>query len=353
MPLRLGTRCLGCALISIFAAFQILSISLLNIYVLRHAKIQQQQQQHSLMMERPVGLLGLDVDRLRAEANQIFAATADKLTCSYPSGSRQIFYNRIGKAGSSTIMSLFKRSLHRNATIHDSLEPSDRGSDEFLTRQGELELIQKIVGNPEINFMDSTKRGIFVYHAFFLNFTRYGLSSPIYINLVREPAERYASQFAFWKTLPDIGKLTKKHGATLAVCLEGQHIGCPPLNYQTSYFCGHEAACQDPPTDASFLQAVRHAVENYAAVGTLEQLDDFKEQIDTMFPEWIDTKMRRLWYKNSAAVNANRQRHKHGRSETELDQIRAANMYDVLLHEIVEKISATRLALCRLRGNPT
>eukprot|EP00977_Amphora_coffeiformis_P000752 scaffold162_cov176-Amphora_coffeaeformis.AAC.12 len=301
------------------------------------------------MEPKNMGSLGVDVNRLRAEANQILADAENKITCTHATGpgDKQIFYNRIGKAGSSALISLFKRSLQKNITIHDSLTPSDRGSDEFLTRQGELELIQKIVGNPELSFMDHAKRGFLVYHSFFLNFTRYGLSSPIFINMVREPAERYASQFAFWKTLPDIGKLTKEHGSTLGVCLGGQHIGCPPLNYQTSYFCGHEPACQDPPTDASFLQAVRHVVENYAAVGTLEKLDDLKEQIVTMFPEWIILKMHGHWHKKTEPAIAARYRHKHGRSEMELDEIRAANVYDVLLYEIVEKISDTRLASCR------
>jgi len=221
-----------------------------------------------------------------------------------------------------------------------------------MTRQGELELIQKIVGNPELKFMDPmTQRGLFVYHAFFLNFTRYGLDAPIYINVVREPAERYASQFAFWKTLPDIGKLTKDHGSTLPVCLEGQHIGCPPLNYQTSYLCGHEPDCRDPPTDESFLRAVHHVVENYAVVGTLEKLDDVKEQIINMFPGWITMNMHDTWKKKTDPAIAARYRRTHGRSEMELDQIRTANIYDVLLYEIVERVSDARLASCRRKRN--
>lgn len=303
----------------------------------------------------------VDVDKLRHEADKILAAFAPNITCDYARGrgDRQIFYNRIGKAGSSTMLALFGTTIDRSNGVKlvESLIPSDRGSDEFMTRQGELELIQKIVGNSRIAWMgglggdsSSSSRSIFVYHVFFLNFTRYNMPMPIYMNLMREPATRYASQYEFWKTLPDIGQLATRHGATMDVCLAGQSVGCPPLNYQTSYFCGHEVDCHDPPTDGSFLQAAKHVVQNYAVVGTLEKLDDFKEQCATLFPEWFAENKRRLWKQRDNAKQAsNVNKQNKGRSRQELDAIRQANMYDVLLYELVQKISDLRLTACRKR----
>ena len=156
--------------------------------------------------------------------------------------------------------------------------------------------------------------------------------------------------YAFWQALPDIGKLTTDHGATLMDCLQTHHnktLGCPPLNYQTSYFCGHEPACRDPPDEGPLLQAVRHVVENYALVGTLEQLDDFKEQMVAMFPDWIHPEKRHLWRtKGTQAVNVNKHQ-PTDRSESEWTRLRQANHYDVLLYEIVQELSNQRLTQCR------
>ena len=301
----------------------------------------------------------MSMAELRAQAHAILAERKGKFPCDSAAlagpDNHQIFYNRIGKAGSSTISTLFQKTIYRRNGVQLHLhldEPSKRGSDEFMTQQGELELIQKIVGRPRHAWMDPSTHSVFVYHAFFLNFTRYGLRLPMYINLLREPAERYVSQKAFWDTLPDIGPLTREHGATLEECLQQgqQHlIGCPPLNYQTSYLCGHELDCRDPPDDASFLQAVRHVVENYAVVGTLEQLNDFKEQIVTMFPEFISPQHRHLWHPTSTTAAVNVNKHKHV-NESLLGSVRQANKYDAILYEIVQQISAQRLAACRRKS---
>ena len=337
---------------------------------------------HAQQDSLPAASAEMTTDELRAQAAQILSSV--NLTCDdydklYSSSSNnkttQIFYNRIGKAGSSTLMKLLQRSILKRARVsttapsilpvklQSALLPSDRGSDEYMTRQGELELIQKIVGNPQINWMNqqssssngtnhtheesSEARGIFVYHTFFLNFTRYNLETPIYINLVRDPATRYASQFAFWKTLPDIGKLTQEHGATLDVCLRGQYIGCPPLNYQTSYFCGHEEACHDPPNDATFLQAVRHAVENYALIGTLERLEDFRRIFAHLFPTWLNPKRLPAWQNPTSHVKAvNKNPLKHVSSSDELRQVREANRYDVLLYEVIDKMLDQWMDVC-------
>lgn len=294
-------------------------------------------------------------DELRRQALEILdlAVSNNQIHCEQaPQAANQIFYNRIGKAGSSTVIQLLRKNKAANVALNVDLVPSDRASDEFMTRQGELELIQKIVGSPKLGWMGQHRR-ILAYHTFYLNFTRYNLAPPIYVNLLREPAERYASQYEFWKTLPDIGKLTTDHGATLEVCLQGQYIGCPPLNYQTSYFCGHEDDCHDPPTDASFLQAVRHVVQEYAVVGTLERLDEFKRQMALHLPQFFAKNKLAQWQKPSnERVNANK-RNKHERPQDELARIRAANLYDALLYEVVDKIVDQRALACNKRTATT
>ena len=427
------------SLMAVFAAMQnhflVRQDELQRALHMSHLQLQQLQHENRRLtqQQQQAGADGASIsasmDRLRAKAQQILAQA--NITCQLtPSvdnntgrtnndddnddssrrhnwDTHSIFYNRIGKAGSSTLLSMFQSSVDKRHNVH-VVEFEDRGSDEFLTRQGELELLQKVVGGGKLplsffhdhhhnnnqndtnatattlpsisnntnvlnnNFpYQHARRTIFIFHSFFLNFTRYQLPQPIYMNLLRDPAARYASQYEFWKILPDIGPLVQHYAPTLEACLTSTrrndddnnneatrvHImGCPPLNYQTSYLCGHERDCHDPPTEASFLQAVRHVVHNYALVGTLERLGDFQEQVVAMLGhDWLSKPHGvRRWQRGLTrkVINNNPQNRHQDRSDEEWTALREANMYDVLLYEIVQQISAQRLAVCRRqRGN--
>ena len=129
-------------------------------------------------------------------------------------------------------------------------------------------------------------------------------------------------------------------------------MGCPPFNYQTSYLCGHhESICHDPPTDESFLLAVQHVVHDYTLIGTLERIDDYKYQVATIFQEWLTSISLQLAWTNKGTtrkVNANKKR-KDVSSQEEIQALQQANIYDVLLYEIVDQISTIRLQKCRER----
>ena len=126
---------------------------------------------------------------LRMEVSKILDGSGSP-TCNTQWTSSQIFYNRIGKAGSESLSEFFKTARRPETRNVKSLVPSDRGSDEFLSQSGELELMQKILGNEEVCWMPSQGRSILTYHTFFVNFSRWGAEMPVYINLMREPAAR-------------------------------------------------------------------------------------------------------------------------------------------------------------------
>lgn len=121
------------------------------------------------------------------------------------------------------------------------------------------------------------------------------------MNFLRDPLERYISQYYFWRTLGDIGPSTSKVGKSLEECTEQSHLyGCPPLNYMTSYMCGGDATiCSDPPDEQAstmhvlppdlvphstnnkfafcfpsqtFLRAKRNLITQYGMVGLTEQV---------------------------------------------------------------------------------
>lgn len=84
--------------------------------------------------------------------------------------------------------------------------------------------------------------------------------------------------------------------------------------------------------DEWFLQATKHVVKDCAVVKTLEQLDEFGEQFVTMFPEWLDNKKLAKWLKVGTRHAWNPNKWNKVRLKEELDDIRVANMYDLLLY---------------------
>jgi hypothetical protein len=335
------------------------------------------QHQQQLVKKRRTSAINLSdnkINELRFQAQSILEDYKDRIVCDHPREQQEqqinndlIFYNRIGKAGSSTLSNLFQRSvINRRQNVIDF-----DTSNEYMSSSGEKEFIQIIVGNPKFGWTKKNERQqqqpqkqhhlqfdkkFFFHHVFFLNFTKYGYPMPIYINMMRDSVSRYTSQFYFWKTLADIGPITTN--TTIEECIHAASqeihplpVGCPPFNYQTSYLCGHEPMCSDPPTDESFLSAVKHTVQDYTLIGTLERLDDYKYQVATIFTEWLNEKsLNTTWTSKGTTKKSNANKHrKDVSSEEEIRALQRANIYDVLLYEIVDQISTIRLNKCRER----
>ena len=159
--------------------------------------------------------------------------------------------------------------------------------------------------------------------------------------------------------LSDINKLTYgKRSLEDCVSASGADLfGCPPLNYQTSYFCGHEPGCSDPPDVEPLLAAVRHAVHDYAVIGTLEEIYTcmFLEQLIQVFPQWFapsggNALQRTYSFDAHAATNKNHRKHTMQEDDPLMAAVREANEYDHILYDLVKEIAVKRQAACAAEG---
>lgn len=115
---------------------------------------------------------------------------ADKLNNTMKADMELVFFNRVPKVGSQTLMALMTRLSKRNGFEWHRDKPSNVETI-VLARQDERELIDEI---KSINGPATYSK-----HVAYVNFTEHAGANdrPIYINLVRDPIERLVSWYYY------------------------------------------------------------------------------------------------------------------------------------------------------------
>lgn len=99
-----------------------------------------------------------------------------------------LFFNRVPKVGSQTLMELIRKLtamndfiFHRDAVRRmETIRLNDHHQHEMAEMISEL-----------------SSPSVYVKHVCYTNFTKFGLPTPIYINLVRDPIERVISWYYY------------------------------------------------------------------------------------------------------------------------------------------------------------
>ena len=132
----------------------------------------------------------------------------------------------------------------------------------------------------------------------FLNFSQntdskaVPIPPPILINQIRDPVSRYISQYYFWRSLPgSFGNNVRANGSSLDECsqlgLKTKH--CPPRNYITRYFCGHDPELCNQEGQTMLNTAKHNLMKHYLFVGILEELNTTLTVFSKILPALFDT----------------------------------------------------------------
>lgn len=95
-----------------------------------------------------------------------------------------VFFNRVPKVGSQSLMELMRRLGKINGFTH-ARNPGSVKETVMMAKDGQKQLLADLLTRP--------KPHIYSQHIAYINFTRFHLPRPIYINLVRDPIERIIS----------------------------------------------------------------------------------------------------------------------------------------------------------------
>uniref|UniRef100_A0A8C8IUN3 Uronyl 2-sulfotransferase n=1 Tax=Oncorhynchus tshawytscha TaxID=74940 RepID=A0A8C8IUN3_ONCTS len=199
----------------------------------------------------------------------------------------QVVYNRVGKCGSRTVVILLRLLAERHQF---NLVSSDIHNKTRLTKHEQVDLMRNISNIPQ--------PFLYTRHVHFLNFTRFRIEQPVYINIIRDPINRFLSNYFFrrfgdWRgeqnhLIRTPGMKDDERYLDINVCILENYPECsnPRLFYIIPYFCGQHPQCREPGVWA-LERAKQNVLENFLIVGILEELEDVLLLLERLLPHYF------------------------------------------------------------------
>ncbi|XP_076825649.1 uronyl 2-sulfotransferase-like [Clavelina lepadiformis] len=198
----------------------------------------------------------------------------------------RILYNRVTKCGSRTLAEIISHLEWKNNFCFYQSPVNN------LKRPPPSELAR------ETKFIyDLWTPSLYARHIHYIDFTKYGLENPTYINVVRDPIERFSSQFHYKRFNDFTNSLNLEHvrwkssenkEMNINDCIIKNHLECSTkqLWYIVPYFCGQDEMCQHPSNE-SLQQAIANVERHYLFVGILEDFKGTLQVFERLLPGYF------------------------------------------------------------------
>ncbi|KAK3801730.1 hypothetical protein RRG08_033914 [Elysia crispata] len=196
-----------------------------------------------------------------------------------------ILYNRVPKTGSTSFarLTLDLCTINGFSSIYVNISHCER----VLSLANQMKFITNITN------WDEAKPAVYHGHMPFIDFTRFGIKKrPIYINLIREPLDRFMSYYYFLRFGDDFrpDKIRRRSGnnETFDECVARGGRSCRPekLWLQVPYFCGHHPACRRAGSEWALEEAKRNLFHHYLVVGITEDFLSFLSVLEVALPRF-------------------------------------------------------------------
>ncbi|KAI6198257.1 Heparin sulfate O-sulfotransferase [Aphelenchoides fujianensis] len=199
-----------------------------------------------------------------------------------------VLYNRIPKTGSTTFTNAVAYDLYRLNGFH-ALHINTTKNNFLLNVVDQAEFVRNV------SFWTAVRPAFYHGHLAFVDFNKFGFPNPLYINIVREPLERFVSYFYFLQHGDDyrVGLNRSRAGRneTFDHCFKRRGRDCDPADkmwLQIPYFCGTSSFCKKPGSLEALEAAKRNLVDHYLVemIVVLERLlPDFFRGASSHFEE--------------------------------------------------------------------
>ncbi|XP_077981927.1 uronyl 2-sulfotransferase-like [Glandiceps talaboti] len=195
-----------------------------------------------------------------------------------------IFYNKVGKCGSRSLVYLL-RLLGKKNNFTAAGENKTRNMTETMQRSEQAALVRIIEDLP--------RPATFYKQTYFIDFKRFGEHNPTYINVIRQPLSRLVSYYYFVRYGDD--KNDKKHyqgddfNQTFDECVLQGNEKCQNnfIFRIIPHFCGQDKKCREPTRWA--IEKAKENVEKYfLVVGLTEEYDETLKLFEKMMPRFFE-----------------------------------------------------------------
>nr|SVE70499.1 EOG090X088H [Daphnia similis]SVE71123.1 EOG090X088H [Daphnia similis]SVE71754.1 EOG090X088H [Daphnia similis]SVE72382.1 EOG090X088H [Daphnia similis] len=204
------------------------------------------------------------------------------LSNSFLSQNITVFYNRVPKTGSTSFVGLAYDLCSKNKfkVLHVNVSKNAHT----------MSLPDQLRFARNLSHWDLKQPSFYHGHIAYLDFSKFGSSSPLFINLIRQPLDRMVSYYYFLRYGDDFRPhlIRRKQGNKTSFddCVKEGQAECDPNNLwlQVPFFCGHHADCWTPGSTWAFEQAKNNLVKNYLVVGVTEQMEEFVAVLEATIP---------------------------------------------------------------------
>nr|SVE91837.1 EOG090X088H [Daphnia sinensis] len=204
------------------------------------------------------------------------------LSNSFSSQNLTVFYNRVPKTGSTSFVGLAYDLCSKNKfkVLHVNVSKNAHT----------MSLPDQLRFARNLSQWDLKQPSFYHGHVAYLDFSKFGSSSPLFINIIRQPLDRMVSYYYFLRYGDDFRPhlIRKKQGNKTSFddCVKEGQAECDPNNLwlQVPFFCGHHADCWIPGSSWAFEQAKNNLVKNYLLVGVTEKMEEFVAVLEATIP---------------------------------------------------------------------
>ncbi|XP_068203069.1 uronyl 2-sulfotransferase-like [Palaemon carinicauda] len=208
-----------------------------------------------------------------------------------------VIYNRVPKCASSTMQTILRRLSKHLTFEHVSSLIYDHHQ---LTRDEQ----EKLVENLTTSLAAAPSHALsYDRHLYYTNFTGLGMSPPVYINIVRDPVERFISSFYYRRSEERLNRI-QMHGhlvspslswvnRTVEQCVllndpECSFVPGEEKELMLSYFCGHQKFCRIVGNRDAVQMAKQVVSREYSVVGLVEHMDLSLLLLETLVPRFME-----------------------------------------------------------------
>jgi hypothetical protein len=200
-----------------------------------------------------------------------------------------VVYNRVPKCGSQTMSMLVNQLSRKNGFLSKAVFEAGETPDRTTTQQ------KAFMG--ELKGYSKDQKVLYTRHQYFIDFDQFEWADPVYINLIRDPVDRFASFYYFSrfgnKRAQDAGRTKQQVPSNILNeniddCITRRRTECTePIWHTVPYICGNDKSCLQRH-ESAVQQAKQNIDSKYVVVGILEELKGTLGVLENVLPDFFE-----------------------------------------------------------------